>query len=74
MTSGVTRVTARRRVIASEIFSLEVARHEAFALLDQAAQEPRLGRPRVGRLTERKPSGVVDLELRLVEPDTQGRQ
>ena len=51
-----------------------MARHETLALLDQAAQEPRLGRSRVGRLAEWEASGVVRVELRLVEPDAQQRQ
>src|SRR5207245_10577293 len=54
--------------------SFDMARHEALALLDQAAQEPRLGRSRVGRLAEWEASGVVRVELRLVEPDAQQRQ
>src|SRR5207245_4402037 len=54
--------------------SLEVARHEPLALLDQAAQEPRLGGSRVGRLAEWEASGVVHVELRLVEPEAQRRQ
>ena len=48
---------------------LEVARHEALALLDEASQEPRFGRLCVGGLGHREPPGLVDVKLRFVEPD-----